>query len=419
VTAAEERVQYRTALANREFAGVLLAQVASDTGDQIARVAIALLVLDRTGSALGAATVFAVTLLPSVIAGPILGPLADRVPRRHLMLIADLVRAGLVALLALLAVAAVPLWILFLLLLITELFTSPFEAARTAMIPDLLRDPAIVATGMGLARSMSFFDQVFGLLLGGAIVQALSPRAALIVDSASFVFSFLVVRLAVKRRAAAVTGGAPTLRVLWNDMREGLSLLLRDRGRRVLVAFAWLMIIPTVAPEAVALAYARHDHASDLWGAALLAAPIAGTALGSLLIGNRSLWWQRSALRGLALAMSLLLLVSWLAPPVGTIWFVWLGAGFFAGFFVSIMALVTLLTPGEHRGRVAAVAGAGLNLVQALAFLGVGYLADRTSPGRAVAVAGVLGVVGVVGLSAFWPNADLRRRIKALSRVVD
>ena len=416
MSAADERVPYRAALASREFAGVLLAQVASDTGDQIARVAIALLVLDRTGSAFGAAAAFAVGLLPSVIAAPLLGSLADRLPRRRLMMTADLARALLVGVLAFLTVPGVALWILFALLLATELFTAPFESARTALVPDLLGEPAMVATGMGLVRSMSFFDQVFGLILGGAIVDALSPRAALIFDAGTFVFSYLVVRLTVKPRPAALAGDAITVGVLWADLREGTELLLRDRGRRVLVVFAWLMIIPTIAPEAVGLAYAKTQGMAGIWGAALVAAPIAGTALGSLVIGNRSLWWQRSALRVLALAMSLLLLVSWLAPPVQVIWFVWLVAGFLAGFFVSIMALVTLLTPSQYRGRVAAVAGAGLNLLQAAAFLGVGYLADRLTPGKAVAVAGAFGVVCVVGLSAFWPNADLRRRIKALGR---
>ena len=52
------------ALAVREFRGIVVAQIASDAGDQIARVALALLVLERTGSAFGAAATFAVAFIP-------------------------------------------------------------------------------------------------------------------------------------------------------------------------------------------------------------------------------------------------------------------------------------------------------------------------------------------------------------------
>lgn len=415
MSATAERVQYRDALANREFAGVLLAQIASDTGDQIARVAIALLILDRTGSAFGSAIAFAVSFAPSVVAGPLLGPLADRVPRRHLMLIADLARAVLVSGLALLAVPQVPVWVPLVLLLVTEVFTSPFEAARTALIPDLLEEPNLVSTALGLMRSMSFFDQVFGLVLGGAIVGAASPKVALFVDAASFAFSYVVVRFAVRRRPAALVGERTTPGLLWRDMVEGGRLLAQDRGRRVLVVFAWLLVLPTIAPEAVGLAYARHAGAANVWGAALIAAPIAGTALGSLLVGNRPLGWQRVALRPLAAVMCLLLLPSWLSPPLIVIWFGWLVAGFFAGFYVSIMSLVTLLTGAAQRGRVASVAGAGLNLFQAISFPMAGFIADRLDPGRAVAVSGAFGLVIVLLAGLVWPRAELRRRVRRLT----
>ena len=71
-----------TSLAVREFRGIVLAQVASEAGDQIARVALALLVLSHTGSPLLAAATFAVSFVPSFVGGALLGPLADRFSRR-------------------------------------------------------------------------------------------------------------------------------------------------------------------------------------------------------------------------------------------------------------------------------------------------------------------------------------------------
>ena len=52
---------YRQALSNREFAALFVARMLSDWGDQLARVAIATLVLNRSGSALLAAATFAIS----------------------------------------------------------------------------------------------------------------------------------------------------------------------------------------------------------------------------------------------------------------------------------------------------------------------------------------------------------------------
>src|ERR1700712_716707 len=87
----------RSVLAVPEFRGLFTAHLLSLLGDQLARVALAVLVFSRTGSALLTALVYALGFLPAVVAGPLLSPLADRWPRRELMIGCDLVRAVLVA----------------------------------------------------------------------------------------------------------------------------------------------------------------------------------------------------------------------------------------------------------------------------------------------------------------------------------
>ena len=93
-------VRYRDVLGHREFRGLVVAQVLSEVGDQIARVALALLVLDRTGSALGAAAAFALSFVPGFFGSAFLGPLADRLSRRSVMLVADAARFLVVGLIA-------------------------------------------------------------------------------------------------------------------------------------------------------------------------------------------------------------------------------------------------------------------------------------------------------------------------------
>ena len=72
----------RALLRSASSAALFLAQAISLTGDQLARVAIASLVYRQTRSAFITALIYAVTYLPWLIGGPLLGGLADRFPRR-------------------------------------------------------------------------------------------------------------------------------------------------------------------------------------------------------------------------------------------------------------------------------------------------------------------------------------------------
>src|SRR5713226_4738527 len=90
-----ERATFRDVFAIGEFRALWLAQVLSVAGDQLARVALTLLVFDRTGSALLAAVTFAVSVVPAFIGGLVLSGLADRLPRRRVMIACDLIRVVL------------------------------------------------------------------------------------------------------------------------------------------------------------------------------------------------------------------------------------------------------------------------------------------------------------------------------------
>jgi len=83
-----------------EFRALWSAQVLSSTGDQFARVAIAILVYDRTHSAVLTALAYALTYLPPIAGGPLLASLADLFPRRRVTIVCDVFRVGTVGLMA-------------------------------------------------------------------------------------------------------------------------------------------------------------------------------------------------------------------------------------------------------------------------------------------------------------------------------
>ncbi len=407
------RVGVRDALAVREFRGVIAAQVASEAGDQIARVALALLVLSTTGSALLAAATFAVSFVPTFLGAALLGPLADRFSRRNLMLGADYGRAVAIGLLALMAVPGTPLLLLFALLFVAELFTPLFDSARAASIPDILEQPNLVTVGVGLSRSLHLANQAIGLVIGGLVVQFFDPQIALLVDAASFVVSAAILTVFMRSRPAHL-GSTESFGMLLGDLREGWTLLMADRSRRALILLGWGMAASLVAPEAVALAYVRDQQQSDAWGGLLMASVITGAALGSVLVGRRSPRDQLDLVLPLAIAVCLPLLVTGIEPPIVVLVVLWTLSGFAQAFLVPVMSFTTLLTPNEHRGRVIGIASAGFAAVTAVGYLLTGLIADATSPAFSVVVMAVIGLV--IASIAFWtwPSADLRADVRAL-----
>jgi hypothetical protein len=100
-TVRRRAASYRAVFAIREFRALWWAQVVSYLGDQVAQVAIAILVYTKTGSPELTTLAYALTYLPPILAGPLLAGLLDPFPRRQVMIALDLVRGGLVELMAL------------------------------------------------------------------------------------------------------------------------------------------------------------------------------------------------------------------------------------------------------------------------------------------------------------------------------
>ena len=161
----------------------------SVAGDQLARVALTLLVYDRTHSSLLAAITFAASVVPAFIGGITLSGLADRFPRRRVMIACDLTRVVLVAVMA---VSGIPIAVLVVLLFLVTLIGAPFLSARAALYPDLLAGDLYVL-GTAVTLTTLQFAQVLGFAVGGAIVGFFGVRVSLLIDAATFALSALII----------------------------------------------------------------------------------------------------------------------------------------------------------------------------------------------------------------------------------
>jgi MFS family permease len=406
---------YRDVLRSGEFRGLVIAQMFSEWGDNIARVALASLVLARTDSAFFAVLAFVASFVPAVFGSALLGAAADRLPRKVVLIACDLARAVVVGVLALMAVDGTPVWLLLLLLLVAETFTAPFAAAHRAVVPDVLPDPRECLVGTGLLRVLYQLDQVAGIVAAGVVIVLVGERAGLMLDVVSFLVSATVLGLSLRWRPASREPGEHT--TLIGDFRAGWRLVFDDPSMRALVLLGWSAAVFLVAPEAVALAYAREQGAEPVVGAALMASLPAGAAIGAWVVGRLEPLRQVRLIVPLAVTTCLPLMVTSLAPPWQVVLPLWFLSGAAQGFMVPLMTTVNLVSPPAMRGRINGLAGAGFSTVTAAAFLLSGAVADLATPAVAVTGAAVLGLALVGIAHRSWPDAELRRTATRVYRL--
>jgi hypothetical protein len=400
VTAPElPRARYRDVLADPEYRAVFLADGLSVLGDQVTRLAVALLVFERTGSALAAAATYACSFLSWLLGGPVLSALADRLPRRRLMVACDLARACLVLLLI---TPGMPLWLVFAVLLMIGLLAPPFDSARSALLADILEGDRYVV-GNALSGAVGQAGQVAGFVLGGALVALLGTQGALVVDSCTFLLSAALLSALVRDRPAPARDAVPDLR---SELSAGARLVFGSRTLRGLLGWGVLIAAMTIAPEGLAVTVA-HELGGGAVAAGLLTASVpAGFLLGSYLVlrlppaRRPVLFPWLTALSGLALMTTPLLDQVWLVVAVWTL------AGVGTALQLIANAAFVQAVPAHLRGRAFGVAGTALMAVQGLVLLLAGALADRIGSQTAVALLGFCGLclLGVARLTARPPQ---------------
>jgi len=399
VSIAVRRPTYTDVLRAPEFRAIWLADVQSLVGDQIARVALTVLVFARTGSAALTGITYALTYLPSVVGGAFLSPLADRYRRRAVMIWCDLSR---MVLLVVMALPWLPLPALAAVLVVVVLIGRPFLAAESALLPDILSGE-YYALGSGLRTTTLQVTQLLGFAAGGALIATIGAHWGLFFDAVTFGFSALILRLFVQDRPAPARGTSPEAEPYLRMVSSGVRLVFGDPRLRTLMLLAWLAAFYT-APEGLAAPYAQHIGAGGAGSVGLLLAAIpTGTAIATWLFIRWVEPQKRAALIGwLALLAGAPLVVCILSPSFWGSIGLWVLTGLCCAYQAqAAITFVQLVDPTE-RARAFGLAAAGLLGVQGLGILLFSALAQVLEVQQALALAGLLGMVMALPLALRW-----------------
>ncbi|WP_410788927.1 MFS transporter [Kribbella sp. C-35] len=395
---ADQPATYGEVFGVAEFRWLWLAQLGSVIGDQLARVALAVLVFDRTGSAGLSAVTYALTFLPDIVGGPLLSGLADRYPRRRLMIGCDVARAVLVALMA---IPGASLWILCVLLVAVQLLASPFQSARAALLPSILTgDKFVLASSVSNITAQA--SQLAGFVTGGTLVAAFGAGNALLADAVTFALSALLLKLGVRERPLPGTTDARP--GWWPSLSAGARLVWSDRQLRYLVALACVAGF-YVSIEGLAAPYAAVVGGGPAAVGVLLAANPAGQMVGMLLL-TRAAPARRLTLMGPLAIGSCAPLIGCITEPglwvTVALWFV---SGLCASYQLAASAAFVLNVPDAQRGQAFGLARTALIVSQGIGVLVAGAAADRWAPALVVAAAGIVGVLVAAGAAYGYVGA--------------
>jgi predicted MFS family arabinose efflux permease len=408
---------FRDVFAIAEFRALWSAQLLSVAGDQLARVALTVLVYQRTRSPLLAAVTFTASLVPNFLGGMLLSPIADRLPRRRVMIGTDLVSLLLVAVMA---VPGVPLAVLIVLLAAVTMAGALFQAARAANMPDVLPGDRYVL-GTAVTITTIQFAQVLGFAVGGVAVAFLGLRTALLADAATFAASALIARIWVRARPAAQPPGEPTahpglqqgrLHRLADHTAAGLRLVFGRPALRTPMLFGWLCAFYNV-PEGVAT-----PLAGRLGGGASRSAVAVGLILASAAFGSTigALCFSRFVppdqrirwISPLAAAACGLLVLFAARPGLAGVLIILAGSGLCTCYQLAANASFVKATPPGQRSQAFGIAQGGINLGQGLLIVLAGAADERYSPDAVICAGGAVGAVCALVLAGSGLLARLR-----------
>jgi MFS family permease len=257
------------------FRLLFLSTLGSSIGTFLAAIALAIDVKDRTNSGLWVGAVLVVEILPTILVGLTLGPLLDRLERRRLMVVADLLRAAMFATLPFATSAGE----IVALALVAGLATGFFRPAVYAGVPNLVPE-AQLGNANALLQTVENASWAIGPILGGLLTAAAGPHAAYWINAGSFLISAVLVARIPARLLQSTTA---LTRGHWTDLKDGFSAVLHSRPLLAVLLGWGLASLASGAISVSEVFMAKNTlHAGDFGYGLLYGGIGSGLVLGSL-----------------------------------------------------------------------------------------------------------------------------------------
>ena len=213
----------------RDFRYLWSGQVISSLGDSMTSMALMLLVNELTGSTTAMATMLIILAIPALTFGMVAGVYVDRLDRKKIMIVSDLLRGAMV-LGFILVDSPEKLWILFVIAFIQSTIGTFFAPARSAIMPNVIGKDKLMAANSIAQASIVIFN-VIGVGIAGWLVGIdRGYEIVFIADALTFFISMLLVwQIAYKHIPKAETEEKVNLKKIFSELRTGLNVTFTNR----------------------------------------------------------------------------------------------------------------------------------------------------------------------------------------------
>lgn len=397
-------LENRPMLLTRDFGLVWSGQLISQIGDGISKLALLWFVYAITGSPLKTSIIGLLQTIPPIVLGPIIGVYVDRLPKKFLLIVSDLLRALLIGLIpCLIPVESFTVTVLYILVLLHAIATAVFGPALTAAVPAIVPKTQFTAAN-SLLQGTTSLGIIFGPALSGLGIAAYGPQEVLCLNAATYMASagFLVFVRFADPPLKGLPAGAPT--TLLRDLIEGLRYSVVSQPIILLLtATATLYTFGTSALTALFPVFARKMfdlgpvEIGYLWSA--LGVGLLFTSVGLLWITD---WTLKDRTRLIAATsvlsgVAICALIGTPDPYHAGLLMGLIGAGM--GAFTPIAwGIIQELAPSHMLGRILGLYGTGAMIAAIVGISAFGWITERQGPETGLLGIGI--VLLVTGLAA-------------------
>lgn len=360
----------------------------------MATIALTVDIQRRTHSPWWISAVWLATLVPTVLIGLSAGPLVDRLPRKSLLIAADLARLGVFAVLPFVggAVSIVAL------AGVAGIANSFFRPAVLAGVPNLVPEDEL-ANGTSLLQTADWAATALGPVVAGALIGVSGPHVVYWINAATFLFSALLI-MRISRSFLQSEQGIT--RGYWPDVRDGLAEFARSRPLlTALLALGCAVLATGLVNVSEIFLATKTLHSGALGYGLLWSGSGVGLVTGSILVGT--ILEHRSPISiypWVFVPWALGALLAGVAPNLGLAAVAMVLSGFGNGLtFPLTVVIIQRAAADRIRGRVFAVIISTHNALLGLAYVVGGALQEAYGARWVYGAASALIFAG--GLTAF------------------
>lgn len=397
-------------LANRTYRHLFLAQVIALVGTGLATVALGLLAYDLAGGNAGAVlgTALAIKMIAYIGVAPIAGAFANRLPRRTMLVMLDMVRAAV----ALCLPFVDQIWQVYTLIFVLQSASAAFTPTFQATIPDVLPDEADYTRALSLSRLAYDMESLTSPMLAAALLGVMSYHWLFSGTAIGFLASALLVVSTTLPKALPVKeeGG------IYDKTTRGTRIYLKTPRLRGLLALtlsaaaASSMVIVNTVVIVRGLGLGQSDVALTLaafGSGSILAALILPRILDR--VADRSVMLLAATV--MALGLAAMALVTAVLPQGTPYWHIMLGAWAMLGVSYSMSVtpngrLLRRSANPEDRPALFAAQFALSHVCWLVCYPLVGQLGAKVGMAWAFGAMAAIAAVGLILALVLWPASD-------------